>query len=137
MQQSIGWARVWTAAKREDADTLRQGAWYPVVSGGATRVVLDVSGRRVAVPQEAVEVRRRRPDRFTVVYRTRNDPNPAQGTRADVGRVFAVCPMCASRIRLPKRPQLGTSGTWDVSSAERTTCPRCAHQGIVAWWETG
>jgi len=116
---------------------LRQGAWYPVVSGGPSRLVLDVSGHGVTVPQDVVEVRPRRPDRFTVVYRTQDDPNPARGTRADVGRVFAVCPKCASRVRLPRRPHLGTSGVWDAGSAERATCPGCGHEGIVAWWETG
>ncbi len=137
MEQSIGWARIWAAGKREHTDTLRQGAWYPVVGGGATQLVLDVSGRRIAVPPDAVEVRPRRPDRFTVVYRTHDDPNPARGTRADVGRVFAVCPMCAYRVRLPKRPQLGTSGTWAADSTENATCPNCRHKGVVAWWETG
>ncbi|HEX9282556.1 MAG TPA: hypothetical protein VF882_02095 [Gemmatimonadales bacterium] len=137
MDESIGWARMWAAAKRDDAETLRQGAWYPVLSEGSTRLVLDVSGRRVAVPQDIVEVRPRRPDRFTVVYRTPDDPNPARGTKADVGRVFAVCPSCASRNRLPRRPRLGTSGTYAADSAERARCSKCGHEGIVAWWETG
>src|SRR2546422_5756186 len=35
-------------------------------STAATRVELDVSGRRVTVPQDVIELRRRRPDRFTV-----------------------------------------------------------------------
>src|SRR2546422_665230 len=90
-------------------------------STAATRVELDVSGRRVTVPQDVIELRRRRPDRFTVVYRTWNDPNPAQGTKADVGRTYAVCPKCASRVRLPKLPRLGTSGVLDTSTAERAT----------------
>src|SRR5437763_11935791 len=87
-------SRVWYALKREeDEGLLRQGAWYPVVTSGVTRAVLEVSGQRVTVPQEALEVRDKRPDRFTVVYRTREDPNPARGTRADVGRRYGVCPM--------------------------------------------
>src|SRR5207245_3108615 len=76
------------------------GAWYPVLSSGVTRAVLDVSGRRVVVPQELLEVRPKRPDRFTVVYRAWDDPNPARGTRADLGRRYAVCPTCASRVLL-------------------------------------
>ncbi len=40
---------MWPAARRVGDVLLRQGAWYPVLSGGATQLVLDVSGRRVAV----------------------------------------------------------------------------------------
>src|SRR5204862_4661158 len=97
--QPLAWARVWYALKREeDEGLLRQGAWYPIVSSGVTRAVLEVSGQRVTVPQEALEVRDKRPDKFTVVYRTREDPNPARGTRADAGRRYGVCPRCATRL---------------------------------------
>lgn len=128
MEELLGWARVWFAAKRagEGGDQLRQGAWYPVVSSGVTRTVLDVSGNRVTVPQETVELRNKRPDRFTVVYRTHDDPNPARGTRADVGRRYGVCPACASRV-------LFRGGVIPAVA----TCGRCRHEGLVAWWETG
>src|SRR5439155_4549417 len=62
--QPLAWARVWYALKREeDEGLLRQGAWYPIVSSGVTRAVLEVSGQRVTVPQEALEVRDKRPDK--------------------------------------------------------------------------
>ena len=102
---------------------LRQGAWYPVVSNGATRTVLEVSGRRVAVPSDLVEIRPKRPDRFTVVYRPRDSGNPARGTRSDLGRMYAVCPACGSRVRLVGHPR-------------ETKCP-CSFRGEIAWWETG
>src|SRR5256886_15148794 len=127
MDKVLGWARVWFAVKREDDEgLLRQGAWYPVLSSGVTRAVLEVSGQRVAVPQDMLEVRDKRPDRFTVVYRTYDDPNPARGTRADAGRRYGVCPKCATRI--PFRSGIIPS---------RATCHKCKHEGIVAWWETG
>ncbi|PYO72791.1 MAG: hypothetical protein E6K55_14650 [Gemmatimonadetes bacterium] len=128
MEPTLGWARVWFAAKRdEETDSrLRNGAWYPVLSHGDSRAVLDVSGQRVVVPQDMLEVRAKRPDRFTVVYRAYDDPNPARGTRADLGRRYAVCPVCASRVLLRGH----------VIPAV-TTCHKCGHQGIVAWWETG
>src|SRR2546422_7444378 len=90
MEQILGWARLWFAAKRDDEGEapLRNGAWYPILSSGVNRAVLEVSGQRVAVPQDLVEVRDKRPDRFTVVYRTYDDPNPARGTRADAGRRY-------------------------------------------------
>lgn len=128
MTQALGWARIWFAAKRDGDVRLRQGAWYPVVSTGETRAVLEVSGQRVAVAQEALEVRARRPDRFTVVYRAQHEPDPAPGTRAraQLSRTYAVCPRCASRV-----PFKG-----GVMPAF-TTCPRCHYEGTVAWWETG
>jgi hypothetical protein len=128
MEQPLGWARVWFAAKRHDEGEgrLRQGAWYPVLSSGVTRTVLDVSGDRVVVPQDSVEVRAKRPDKFTVVYRPYGDPNPARGTRADVGRRYGVCPACATRV-------LFRGGVIPAVAA----CGRCGHEGVVAWWETG
>jgi hypothetical protein len=125
MNPVVGWARVWTAAPPFVTDPrLRQGAWYPIVSAGATRSVLEIQGRRVAVPSELVEIRPRRPDRFTVVYRPRNGTNPARGTTADLGRMYAVCPVSGSRVRLVGQPR-------------ETKCPICGHRGEIAWWETG
>jgi DNA-directed RNA polymerase subunit RPC12/RpoP len=139
MDDAIGWARLWPAAKRAGAADrrLRQGAWYPVVSRGASRLVLEVSGERVAVPHDLLEVRSTRPDRFTVVYRTRDDPNPARDTRRDLGRVYAVCPVCAARVLLARRPYLGTTGVWVTTGVEHARCRKCGHEGVVAWWETG
>jgi hypothetical protein len=137
MDQTLAWARMWVAVKLDDDVALRQGAWYPVLKSGASQVVLDVSGHAVSVPEHAVELRPRRPDRFTVVYRAWDHPNPVQGTKADVGRPYAVCPKCAGRVRLPRLPRLGTSGVLDARGAERARCARCGHEGVVAWWETG
>src|SRR5438309_10048045 len=58
MDQPLGWARAWFAAHPFVSDPmLRQGAWYPVISTGATRTVLEIQGQRVAVPSEQVEIR--------------------------------------------------------------------------------
>ncbi len=125
MDQPLGWARAWFAAPPFVSDPmLRQGAWYPVISTGDTRTVLEIQGRRVAVPSEQVEIRPKRPERFTVVYRPRGGVNPARGTRADVGWVYAVCPMSGSRVRLVGQPR-------------ETKCPACGFRGEIAWWETG
>jgi hypothetical protein len=126
MEPTPGWARVWVAIKRDpDWGMVRQGAWYPVLRGGATRLVLDVPRGSLALPKEAVEIRPNQPRRFTAVYRARNEPNPVQGTSADLGRVYAVCPLCASRVKLPPVPPL------------TIRCPKCRHEEIIAWWETG
>ncbi|HYK82665.1 MAG TPA: hypothetical protein VEU55_05925 [Gemmatimonadales bacterium] len=124
MEQQGGWARRWFAARLDDARELRQGAWYPVLGRDERRVVLDVSGRQTAVTADAVELRAKRPDGFTVVYRSRHDPTPAQAGGADLGRRYAVCPMCAGRKWLGGQP-------------EATRCHKCGHEGAVAWWETG
>ena len=120
------WARVWVAAKREPKwGVVRQGAWYPVLRGGTTRLVLDIPGGPVALPRDAVELRPKQPRFFTAVYRARGEPNPVRGTSADLGRVYAVCPMCALRIKLPPVPPITVQ------------CRKCRHEEVVAWWETG
>lgn len=120
----VGWGRVWPVARPESDPMPRHGAWYPIVNRGETRVVLDVNGQRVTLPVEQVEVRDKRPDRFTVVYRVETQPNPVHGTRKDLGRVYAVCPSCTHRFRLIGQP-------------EETVCTECRHKGVIAWWETG
>ena len=125
MTTTLGWARVFPAIKRPPSDPIaRLGVWYPVVSRGERRVVLEVNGSHVDLPDDLVELRDKRPEKFTVVYRTEADPNPAHGTRADLGRVYAVCPSCAARVKLRGHP-------------EDLECTMCAHRGVVAWWETG
>lgn len=125
MATAVQWARVFPAVRRPPTDPMpRLGVWYPVVSRGASRVVLEVHGRRLDLPADLVEIRDRRPDRFTVVYRTATDPNPAVGTTKDLGRVYAVCPVSGTRVRLYGQP-------------EEIECPVCQHTGEVAWWETG
>jgi hypothetical protein len=126
MTQTAAWARIWVAAKREGDVRLRQGAWYPVVSAGESRTVIEVSGNRVAVPQDSLELRAKRPDRFTVVYRAADEPDPPTGKHARLSRTYAVCPACASRIQF-----LGGV------IPQFTTCPKCHFEGTVAWWETG
>jgi len=122
--KALGWARVWPVARPTAEPMPRHGAWYPVLNRGETRVVLNVNGEMVALPLEQVEVRDKRPDRFTVVYRVDTQPNPVHGTRQDLGRVYAVCPGCAHRFRIFGEP-------------EETVCTECRHKGVIAWWETG
>jgi hypothetical protein len=125
-QQPLGYARIWVAAKRDAGwDKVRQGAWYPVLRTSPDRVVLDVSGHSLALPHDALEIRDRQPLRFTVVYRLREERSPVKGTSRDVGRVYAVCPMCATRLKLPPVPPITGA------------CSRCGHEEAIAWWETG
>lgn len=124
MPDAIAWARLFAVAKPFCRPMPRAGAWYPVVRDIGDRLVLKVGDRRVAVACRFLEVRDRRPLRFTVVRRPAADPNPAADTPEDLGRVYAVCPSCVGRIRLFGEPQV-------------LTCRRCGHRGEVAWWETG
>lgn len=124
MAKSERWARLW-AISRPDAEPMpRQGAWYPVVNETNAVVVVEVRRKHTTIPRHLVEIRDRRPERFTVVYRARNAYNPAEGTRADLGRMYGVCPTCGRRLRLFGRPQ-------------NATCSSCGHDGEIAWWETG
>lgn len=124
MSHTLGWARLWAVARPLTEPMLRQGAWYPIVNRGSDFVVVEVHRQHVTVPTHCVEVRSSRPDRFTVVYRSRADTNPARHTFADLGRQYAVCPTSGDRLRLLGQP-------------EQLRCPTCGHHGLVAWWETG
>jgi hypothetical protein len=123
-QQPKAWARLWRATKPEFNPSLRHGAWYPVVSQGETLVVLEVRGRRISVPADLVELRPKRPDHFTVVHRTASEHEATGGTRRDLGRAYAVCPVSGSRVRIRGHP-------------DELDCPQCGHHGAIAWWEAG
>lgn len=64
------------------------------------------------------------PTRFTVVYRSREEPNPAEGSADDLGPQYAVCPSCGTRLPIFNEPTMLVCGT-------------CSHRGQVAYWETG
>ncbi|OGU13298.1 MAG: hypothetical protein A3K13_08605 [Gemmatimonadetes bacterium RIFCSPLOWO2_12_FULL_68_9] len=120
-----GWVRLYPTSRIVTNPRLRQGVWYPIVDPDlGERLVIQVLGRSVAVPKRLVEIRPKRPTRFTVVYLARNQPNPAEGTARFLGRKYAVCPVCGARVRVAGEP-------------ERLQCTACGHQGEVAWWETG
>ena len=119
------WARPWAIARPFTKPTPRAGAWYPILGeADEDRVVLEIRGRRVAVPRRLVEIRMDQPTRFTVVYRGREEPNPAEGGPENLGQKYAVCPSCGSRLPIFNEPVVLTCGT-------------CSHRGQVAYWETG
>jgi len=121
-----GWARLWATARPFARPSPRSGAWYPVVGeASADRAVIEVRGKRVAIGRMHLEIRPQRPTAFTVVVRSRQTAALVlQDRGAQIERVYAVCPMCAHRVRvLEQQPMV--------------TCTRCKHRGEVAWWETG
>ena len=125
MATVLGWARPWAIARPFSKPTPRAGAWYPILGDtGEERIVLQIRGRKVAVLKRLVEVRPERPARFTVVYRSPTERNPARGTSRDLGRRYAVCPSCGSRLPIFHDPAV-------------LICGICAHRGEVAYWETG
>lgn len=125
MPKALAWARPWAAARPITRPMLRNGAWYPVVGEEtADTLVLEVQHRDVMVPRRLLELRRRRPGKFTVVYRTARDPNPARGADHDLGRTYVVCPASGHRLPLTGRPPT-------------MECPRCSYWGKIAWGETG
>jgi len=121
MTRTLGWARLWAVA---NTSKLRSGAWYPITSDGERSLDLEVAGGTVTVPRTLVEIRDKRPHRFTVVYRPVDSRNPAEGTKADLGYIYAVCPYSGSRVKLSGRP-------------DHVECRDCGYRGVVAWWETG
>jgi hypothetical protein len=103
----------------------RRGAWYPVIGEtSGDRAVIEIAGRKVAIARRYLEIRPRRPNSFTAVIRGKDEPNPARGTPADLGRTYAVCPACGARNR-----------AWQQLTV--LSCSQCRHNGEVAWWESG
>jgi len=121
-----GWARLWATAQPFARPTPRAGAWYAVVGEtSGERAVLEVRGKRVAVPKKLLEIRPERPRVFTVVVHSRESTEAARArSGAAVERVYAVCPLCTERVRI-------------VEGQAVATCSKCFHCGEVAWWETG
>ncbi len=117
MKKSRGWARV----KPAGAHLMRLGAWYQVVDQRhPSLIVLDIAGRNVPVFRDLVEITRVAPRRFSVVYRSPDDPNPARGTPDDVGSTYVVCPSSGTRVPLTRQP-------------EHLTCPSCRQLHPVDW----
>ena len=88
------------------------------------RVSLLLGETIVDVPRRFLEIRPRRPKRFTVVYRAGYDRPPGRRSIHNLGKQYAVCPICLHRFALFGEP-------------ERRDCPNCGHEGEIAWWETG
>lgn len=125
MTTPLGWARPWAIARPFSRPTPRAGAWYPIIGEADNgRVVLEIRGRRVAVMKKLVEIRIGQPDRFTVVYKSADERNPARGSGRDLGTRYAVCPSCTARLPVYHDPKL-------------LICGICSHRGEVAYWETG
>ncbi len=125
MPRNQSWARAWAISRASSRPWLRQGAWYRVVGDEQPdRLVLDVEGNRAVVRDNVVEVRDQLTSQFTVVYRGPDEANPALGSAADRGRIYAVCPMSGHRVRI-------------TAGATKAVCQQCGHEGEVAWWETG
>jgi hypothetical protein len=119
------WARTWATARPLARPMPRRGAWYPVVGEtSGDRIVLEVSGRKVAIAKRFLEIRPARPKAYTVVVKGQNEANPAQGTQEDLGRTYAVCPQCGHRNGLFSQPPM-------------LLCEGCRYHGEVAWWEAG
>ena len=122
----LRWARVWATARPFARPMPRAGAWYPVVGeASGDRVVLRVRDKRVAIQKNLVEFRNEQPRAFTFVIRPRSSA-AQQGDAAGKAfeRVYAVCPDCATRVRV-------------LEGQTKATCPKCGHSDDVAWWETG
>lgn len=115
----FGWAR----CTDRIADTLRRGAWYPIVeAAGDESVVVSVQNRRVRLSREDVRVREEAPDRWSVVVRTGVLRPTLGGQGRDLVTSYAVCPGCAERQDFAGRPQ-------------RLACTRCGRESEVDWAE--
>ena len=121
-EKALTWARVYPAFKRTITKHLRHGTWYAVVRDDLPdRISVRVGEQVVDVPRRMVEVRNRRPEHFSVISRLDLPPDELSSP-GDLGKRYAVCPMCAGRSVL-----MGEPVTRD--------CPKCGHTGEIGWWE--
>ncbi|HEV8124000.1 MAG TPA: hypothetical protein VGP80_07165 [Gemmatimonadales bacterium] len=113
---SLGWAR----STSRTADTLRRGAWYPIVekTPDGHVVVVQVDNRPVRVSRVDVEVRSEPPAEWCVVNRT-GVMRPTFGGQAPLP-VYAVCPQCRERQEFDGHPTV-------------LTCQRCKKESAVDW----
>ncbi len=119
----VGWARVYQAVQRMASKTMRRGAWYPVVRDELSdRVSIKMGPRAVEVPRRILEVRRQRPEHFSVVTRAGYDRDLRRKSEHNLGRHYAVCPACAHRFGLFGDPKT-------------LLCPQCNHKATIGWWE--
>ena len=117
MRRSRGWAQ----AKPMGAHLMRLGAWYQIVDDrDPTLVVLDIARRNVPVHRDLVEIAEQVPELFSVVLRAPDDPNPARGTRDDLGPTYAVCPATGTRVPFTGHP-------------EHLECPGCEELHPLDW----
>jgi hypothetical protein len=96
------WAR--SRGNRSEQAGLRRGAWYRVVEdAGKPWVVLDVQQVEVRIPREDLELRRDRPNAWSVVH----EPH-------------LVCPRCHARRHVRAEPK-------------EVQCPECGQSYRVDW----
>lgn len=118
------WGRVWPAIRPPHSRNLRAGAWYPIVNDELPdRVTLEIGSSTFDVPRRVLEIRPRKPTRFSVVHRVDYDYSSRRKSVHKLGRFYAVCPACDERFALFGKP-------------EQVECKFCNHKGDVAWWET-
>ena len=118
--RATAWARVLAAVRPPHSRNLRQGTWYPVVHDQRQdRVSVVVGTTVVEVPRRVLEIRRQRPDRFSVVY---DATSMAAHAGVELGQRYGVCPECRHRFPL-------------AGSLPIVQCPHCGHRGEVGWWD--
>ncbi len=119
----VGWARVYPALRPSISRSLRRGAWYPIVDDTLPDRVSVLMGRRpVDVPRRLLKIRRARPQYFTVVSRVGYQRDGKRESLYNLGKQYAVCPICSHRNAIWGRPVT-------------KQCSECAYEGEVGWWE--
>jgi hypothetical protein len=106
----------WVRLKHDVNTTLRRGAWYKVIKLAPLEAIVDVKGKPVAVPRNAVELAAAPSLQWSVV------PSPKNAPRFPLtwGPQYAVCPNCRERASLVGRPA-------------SLRCTRCNQLFDVAW----
>lgn len=114
--------RKWARAKGAGAHGLRRGAWYLVVNDTQPAVVvLDVRRTNVPVPRDMLEVRKEKPNAWSVVKWEETQRGARRASDHQLGLLYAVCPSCGER------------GAIEPPDAARLTCQHCHGTFDVDW----
>ena len=102
----------WGCITKAGTHGLRRGSWYLVTGRAAGMFAIEVDGRTVHVPEDALHLRRGRPISWTIVH---EDSAPLH-----FGGVYGVCPNCVARAGLR-------------GYEETLACPACGFEFRVNW----
>jgi hypothetical protein len=111
----------WARVRQTEAHGLRRGAWYAVVNGADTNMVLlDVNKSNRPVSRGNLEFSEEKPDKWSVVKRGSDERAAKRASNKGMGPSYGVCPSCRERILL-------------APSDQSATCPSCNSKYEVDW----
>ena len=111
----------WARVSKDEAHGLRRGAWYAVVGGTESMLVLlDVNKSNRPVNRSSLDFTDDKPTKWSVVRRQPEEHAALRASTAKLGPVYGVCPLCRARVAI-------------APDANEAHCPRCSEVSAVDW----